>query len=500
MMMAANTSSLSKTRRVENSHPGSLLDAMNYALVEVDEFDHFDDSYTGEGLFAHDDFDQLIQDETAANKMNDPFNDIHSHSSSSSSSSKKNNKLTSFASPTIVTRHMSRTNVNDPYSGYYLTDPDLSYLPRNSSAGGWTPRDDRNLLARQIYGHVTPDINYPAAVSPEHSLSRSLERFQGPSFHPVPGIDETIPIDLSREMSGEALFFDPWLRFLPVTTCTDADAVEDEDKEDQQFLMSMPRSMSVGTTTTVSRVSYSNNNDTNHSRIPPSVQVNQDAAGATINKAPTEVEAPSPKKRTMDKISPVGAKNHACRTRADSPQVTTMKLPHRPTKKRRKARSTRYASSELNTGVATASDETNSPATCTAPETDAEDETNNVDSGMQVSNPCMRREVRPVRFRLYHAEQWSEKLNDLKDFISEYGHAMVPHNYAPDPELSRWAKVCVSSVREHFRSRYCEFAHYLDCLYSFALITFLLFQSANDTNTSSTNSKVRQSHVRNDLP
>jgi Helicase associated domain len=145
-----------------------------------------------------------------------------------------------------------------------------------------------------------------------------------------------------------------------------------------------------------------------------------------------------------------------------------MKLPHRPTKKRRKSRSTRFASSDLKTGVATTSDETNSPATSSA-----EDETNIVDSAMQVSNPCMRREIRPVRFRLYHAEQWSEKLNDLKDFISEYGHAMVPHNYAPDPELSRWAKVCVSLLREQ-SVVYYEYAH-ISIAYSFALMTSLLF-------------------------
>jgi hypothetical protein len=44
------------------------------------------------------------------------------------------------------------------------------------------------------------------------------------------------------------------------------------------------------------------------------------------------------------------------------------------------------------------------------------------------------------KFRLYQAEKWHLKFQDLVDYKSIHGHAQVPHGYMEDPALARWAK------------------------------------------------------------
>jgi hypothetical protein len=44
------------------------------------------------------------------------------------------------------------------------------------------------------------------------------------------------------------------------------------------------------------------------------------------------------------------------------------------------------------------------------------------------------------RFRTYQAEQWSDKFDELIEFIKERGHCSVPHTFEENPALARWVK------------------------------------------------------------
>jgi hypothetical protein len=44
------------------------------------------------------------------------------------------------------------------------------------------------------------------------------------------------------------------------------------------------------------------------------------------------------------------------------------------------------------------------------------------------------------KFRLYQAEKWHLKFQDLVNYKSIHGHVQVPHGYKKDPALARWAK------------------------------------------------------------
>jgi hypothetical protein len=44
------------------------------------------------------------------------------------------------------------------------------------------------------------------------------------------------------------------------------------------------------------------------------------------------------------------------------------------------------------------------------------------------------------RFRTYQAEQWSEKFDELIEFMKERGHCSVPHTFEENPALARWVK------------------------------------------------------------
>lgn len=43
-------------------------------------------------------------------------------------------------------------------------------------------------------------------------------------------------------------------------------------------------------------------------------------------------------------------------------------------------------------------------------------------------------------FRPYHAEAFTKRLQEVKQFVEEHGHCVIPHDYPPDQSLSRWAK------------------------------------------------------------
>lgn len=44
------------------------------------------------------------------------------------------------------------------------------------------------------------------------------------------------------------------------------------------------------------------------------------------------------------------------------------------------------------------------------------------------------------KFRLYQAEKWHQKFQELINYKNLHGHAQVPHGYRPNPTLARWAK------------------------------------------------------------
>lgn len=45
-----------------------------------------------------------------------------------------------------------------------------------------------------------------------------------------------------------------------------------------------------------------------------------------------------------------------------------------------------------------------------------------------------------VRFRLYQADQWMERFEDLRSFKAEFGNCLVPHSYPPNQQLAQWVK------------------------------------------------------------
>ena len=44
------------------------------------------------------------------------------------------------------------------------------------------------------------------------------------------------------------------------------------------------------------------------------------------------------------------------------------------------------------------------------------------------------------KFRKYQAENWSQRISELKQFVQKHGHCVVPHDYPKNQVLSRWAK------------------------------------------------------------
>ena len=43
-------------------------------------------------------------------------------------------------------------------------------------------------------------------------------------------------------------------------------------------------------------------------------------------------------------------------------------------------------------------------------------------------------------FRLYQAEQWTQRFEELCDFAKDHGHCQVPHTFQKYPALARWVK------------------------------------------------------------
>ncbi|KAL3940218.1 MAG: hypothetical protein SGBAC_005202 [Bacillariaceae sp.] len=46
----------------------------------------------------------------------------------------------------------------------------------------------------------------------------------------------------------------------------------------------------------------------------------------------------------------------------------------------------------------------------------------------------------PVRFRNYQVEVWTTRLHEAQEFRKKHGHCIIPHDYAENQELARWAK------------------------------------------------------------
>jgi hypothetical protein len=44
------------------------------------------------------------------------------------------------------------------------------------------------------------------------------------------------------------------------------------------------------------------------------------------------------------------------------------------------------------------------------------------------------------RFQGYQANQWSQRFQELKDFLHQSGHCSVPHNYPADQRLAEWVR------------------------------------------------------------
>jgi hypothetical protein len=42
--------------------------------------------------------------------------------------------------------------------------------------------------------------------------------------------------------------------------------------------------------------------------------------------------------------------------------------------------------------------------------------------------------------RLFKPEKWEERFHELVKFREEFGHCLVPHNWARNKELAQWVK------------------------------------------------------------
>merc|ERR1719469_1602165 len=48
--------------------------------------------------------------------------------------------------------------------------------------------------------------------------------------------------------------------------------------------------------------------------------------------------------------------------------------------------------------------------------------------------------TKEVKFRVYQAENWTEKFGELMKFQDENGHCLVPNCHPENPELAQWTK------------------------------------------------------------
>ena len=61
-------------------------------------------------------------------------------------------------------------------------------------------------------------------------------------------------------------------------------------------------------------------------------------------------------------------------------------------------------------------------------------------SSHQHQDDCNKLQQQKNQFRLYQAEQWTDRYDDLINFRNEHGHCLVPHQYDENPQLSQWVK------------------------------------------------------------
>ena len=224
---------------------------------------------------------------------------------------------------------------------------------------------------------------------------------QGPAFHPVPGIDEATPIDLTRGISVETFLFDPVFYVkeshtggMAPTPSEVPSAIVFEARSDLvRPLGDREASCPIKDDKIHNRQTREQMSDTKTPTLPVEQHSNkiQSLPDSSNNRdsGQENVATENPHGAKAAKITSMAAKSD---TAKESPKPTktakvTKKLPTRPTKER-----------------------------------------------------YVREGGSRQRFREYQAKQWTRKYMEAKQFLERHGHCLIPHRYEENPELARWAK------------------------------------------------------------
>jgi hypothetical protein len=62
------------------------------------------------------------------------------------------------------------------------------------------------------------------------------------------------------------------------------------------------------------------------------------------------------------------------------------------------------------------------------------------DSSPSSTSVLAFRDPHPARFRNYQADQWTEKFEELCQFVKKSGHCLVPNSLKENPPLAHWTK------------------------------------------------------------